>query len=76
MAQSKATRPATDLVNEPRAIDPAGRLGRRDATKNSARKQDASRRLDRATAHWSPASPSTAIAAAFMAALKRRAGWS
>jgi hypothetical protein len=47
-APSKATRPATDLVNEPRASN--------------------------SLARWSTAVPETAIAAAFIEALKRRAG--
>jgi hypothetical protein len=71
MPLQKASRPATDLVNEPRAIDPAGELERREAIANPNAKQADSRRL--VGSRWSRAVPDTALARAFLDALRRRA---
>jgi hypothetical protein len=69
MQLQKAARPATDLVNEPRAIDPAGELERREAIANSKSNQ-ASRRL--VGRRWSAACPDTVMSRAFLQALRRK----
>jgi hypothetical protein len=70
MRLQKASRPATELVNEPRAIDPAGELERREAIANPNAKQ-ASRRL--VGSRWSTACPDTVMSRAFLQALRRKA---
>ena len=75
MTALKASRPATEVVNEPRAIDPAGELELREAYHTSTNIQtDASRRLIGGTGRWSTAVPQTALAHALLKALARRAG--
>jgi hypothetical protein len=70
MRPLKCVKPATDLVNEPRAIDPAGELERREAIANSKSNQ-ASRRL--VGSRWSTACPDTVMSRAFLQALRRKA---
>jgi hypothetical protein len=59
------------MVNEPRAIDPAGKPERREAKANRKVRQDSDRSFGTC---WSNAIPQTAMAQAFLGALRRRAG--
>jgi hypothetical protein len=67
----KASRPATEPVNEPRRDSAGEQISK---AKPNLKRAQVSRRLDPATAHWGEADSNTAIAAALLQALKRRAG--
>jgi len=73
MQPLKASRPtAAFAAREPRPIDLAWRQIDQDATAKMADPQAASRRL--IGARYSPAIPQTALSAALLAALARKAG--